>query len=55
MPESIPYFLGMWADVKSAIQSGIFAVNKEIYDELCLCLVPLVHVCRIMKTICFLK
>jgi len=36
MPENIAYFQGIWALVKSKIEGGVFAVNKEIFDELCL-------------------
>lgn len=36
MPENIIMYQGIWTLVKSKIESGIFAVNKEIYDELCL-------------------
>jgi hypothetical protein len=36
MPENIPIYQPIWAHVKAKIESGVFAVNKEIYDELCL-------------------
>jgi hypothetical protein len=36
MPENIPIYRPIWQFLGTMIESGIFAVNKEIYDELCL-------------------
>src|SRR4051812_29494798 len=36
MPENIPIYQPIWELVRTKIESGVFAVNKEIYDELCL-------------------
>lgn len=35
MPEDIPYYQPIWNTVQNKIRQGVFAVNKEIYDELC--------------------
>jgi hypothetical protein len=35
MPEDIIMYNGIWTLVKDRIQNGAFAVNTEIYDELC--------------------
>lgn len=36
MPESIPVFQQhIWQPIHKHIESGIFAVNQEIYEELC--------------------
>ena len=35
MPEDITLYKGVWLHITAQIKAGIFAVNKEIYDELC--------------------
>lgn len=35
MPETIAIYQPIWNHIKSQIESGIFAVNDEIYQELC--------------------
>ena len=35
MPESIAIYQPIWSHVKTQIESGFFAVNEEIYQELC--------------------
>ena len=35
MPERIAHYQPIWALVQSKIESGIFAVNGDIYEELC--------------------
>lgn len=35
MPETIGMYSGIWIHVRSQIENGIFAVNPEIYEELC--------------------
>jgi Domain of unknown function (DUF4411) len=35
MPESMSFYKNIWSLVRESIESGIFAVTKEIYDELC--------------------
>jgi len=36
MPENISLFKEVWVLVRSHIESGSFAVTREIYDELCM-------------------
>lgn len=35
MPEGISMYQPIWSHVRTQIESGIFAVNDEIYQELC--------------------
>jgi Domain of unknown function (DUF4411) len=35
MPEDIVMYQHIWRHVKSHIENGVFAVNEEIYQELC--------------------
>ena len=35
MPEDIPMYQPIWSHVRTQIVNGVFAVNQEIYDELC--------------------
>jgi Domain of unknown function (DUF4411) len=35
MPEDIVMYQNIWSHVKSHIENGFFAVNEEIYQELC--------------------
>src|SRR4051794_37942866 len=36
MPEDILFYQPIWESIQTKIKSGLFAVNTEIYDELCL-------------------
>lgn len=35
MPESIGMYQHIWSHIRTKIEAGVFAVNAEIYDELC--------------------
>lgn len=35
MPEDIPFYRPIWEIIQNKIRSGLFAVNTEIYEELC--------------------